>query len=115
MAANWSKIWDYICSKNPDDGHLEFRDDVMGFGQLLNVVGAACQWAVVDLRVPELHYVQNNPGILGIIFCPSCNEGLGVCGPMKPKIPTSSQSLLRPDDRLWWNAPILWSMINVNA
>jgi hypothetical protein len=68
MAANWSKIWDYICSKNPDDGHLEFRDDVMGFGQLLNVVGAACQWAVVDLRVPELHYVQNNPGILGIIL-----------------------------------------------
>ena len=101
MAANLSKIWDYICSKNPDDGHLEFRDDVMGFGQLLNVVGAACQWAVVDLRVLELHYVQNNPGILGIIFCPSCNEGLGVCGPMKPKIPTSSQSLLRPDDRLW--------------
>jgi len=31
----------------------------MGFGQLLNVVGAACQWAVVDLRVPELQYVQN--------------------------------------------------------
>ena len=60
MAANWSKIWDYICSKNSDDGHLEFRDDVMGFGQLLNVVGAACQWAVVDLRVPELHYVQKN-------------------------------------------------------
>lgn len=44
------------------------RDDVMGFGQLLNVVGAACQWAVVDLRVSELHYVQNNPGILGIIL-----------------------------------------------
>ena len=47
----------------------------MGFGQLLNVVGAACQWAVVDLRVPELHYVQNNPGILGIIFVPAVMKG----------------------------------------
>ena len=80
MAANWSKIWDYICSKNPDDGHLEFRDDVMGFGQPLNVVGAACQWAVVDLRVPELHYVQNNPGILGIIFAPAVMKGFACVG-----------------------------------
>ena len=40
----------------------------MGFGQLLNVVGAACQRVVVDLRVPDSHYVQNNPGILGIIL-----------------------------------------------
>ena len=52
----------------------------MGFGQLLNVVGAACQWVVVDLRVPELHYVQNNLGILGIIFVPAVIKGFACVG-----------------------------------
>ena len=52
----------------------------MGFGQLLNVVGAACQWAVVDLRVPKPHYVQNNPGILGIIFVPAVMKGFACVG-----------------------------------
>ena len=48
----------------------------MGFGQPLNVVGAACQWAVVDLRVLDLHQVQNNLGILEIIFVPAVMKGL---------------------------------------
>ena len=81
---------------------LGFRDDVMGFKQLLNVVGAACQWAVLELHVPDLHHVQNNLGILGIIIVPAVmKEGLCVCGPMTPQIPTSSQSLLQSDGRLW--------------
>ena len=53
----------------------------MGFGQPLNVVGAACQWAVVDLRVPELHYVQNDPGILAVIFVPPVMKGFACVGP----------------------------------
>ena len=48
----------------------------MGFGQLLNVGGASCQWAVVELRVPDFHHVQNNPGILEIIFVPAVMKGL---------------------------------------
>ena len=52
----------------------------MGFGELLNVVGAACQWAVVDLRVPELHYLQNTLGILEIIFVPAVRKGLACAG-----------------------------------
>ena len=52
----------------------------MGFGQLLNVVGAACQWAVVDLSVLDLHLVQNNLGILEIIFVPTMMKGFACAG-----------------------------------
>ena len=52
----------------------------MGFGQLLNVVGAARQWVVVKLRVPDLHHVQNNLGTLGIILVPAVMKGFAFAG-----------------------------------
>jgi hypothetical protein len=39
----------------------------MGFGQLLDVIGPALQWVVVELGVPDLHHVRDNVGIFGSI------------------------------------------------
>ena len=43
----------------------------MGFGQLLDIIGPALQWVVVELGVPDLHYVQDNLDILGIDLIPT--------------------------------------------
>ena len=52
----------------------------MGFGPLLNVVGAACQWVVVELRIPDLHHVQDNLGIFGIVLVPVVVKGFTCTG-----------------------------------
>jgi hypothetical protein len=40
----------------------------MGFGQLLNVIRAMHQWVMIKLLVPDLHHMQDDLGILGVVF-----------------------------------------------
>jgi len=47
---------------------LRLGDDIVGFGQLLNVIRAMHQWIMIKLLVPDLHHMQDDLDVLGIIF-----------------------------------------------
>jgi hypothetical protein len=42
----------------------------MGLGQFLNLVRAVHQWVVIELLGADGHHMQNNLGILRVIFVP---------------------------------------------
>ena len=54
---------------------LRLGDDIVGFGQLLNVIRAAYQRVVVILLVSDLHHMQDHLRILWVILIPAVVEG----------------------------------------
>lgn len=57
---------------------LRLGDDIVGFGQLLDVVCAAYQRVVVILLVPDLHHVQDLLRVLWVILIPAVVKGLAM-------------------------------------
>ncbi len=47
---------------------LRARHDIVCLGQLLKIIRTALQWIVVELHGPDLHHVQEDLRILGIIL-----------------------------------------------
>lgn len=53
---------------------LRLGHDVMRFGKLLDIVGAAHQWVMVKLLVPDLHHMQDDLRALEIVLVPAVVE-----------------------------------------
>ena len=50
---------------------LRARNDLVGFGELLDVRGPGHERIMEELYGPDLHHVQNDLGVLGIILVPA--------------------------------------------
>jgi hypothetical protein len=55
---------------------LRARYHVVGFGQLLKVIGARQEGVMIKLLVPDLHHVQDHLRVLGIVLVPAIVQSL---------------------------------------